>query len=45
MIDELATELADKKVIAENKELVEIINTTHRNATQYLIDEILDDVA
>ena len=45
MVDEVAEEMADKKAIAEHPGLVEVINTSHQKASEYLIGDILDDFA
>ena len=45
MVDEVAEELADKKLIVEQPGLIEVINTSHQKASEYFIDDILDDFA
>ena len=44
VIDEVATEIVDKKVIAEKPGIVEVVDTAHKNATENLIDDVLDVV-
>ena len=43
-IDAVASEIVDKKVIAENPGIVEVVDTAHKNATENLIEDVLDVV-
>ena len=45
MLDEVATEEADKKVIEENPGIVEVVNTVHQAAALFFLDEALEEEA
>ena len=45
MLDEVATEEADKVVIAKNPGIVKVVNTVHAEAALWFLDEVLEEEA
>ena len=45
LLDEVATEEADKVVIANHPGIVKVVNTVHQDAALFLLDEVLEEKA